>query len=442
MVKKTSFLPVGMLLACLLLVAGTTRAATYTVTNTTDCSTSGCGSLRQALMDAFNNAGADTINFASGVTGTITLANGDLIISDPSGGSLAINGPGASQLTIDGNQASRIFQVISTSSATISGLTIVNGHSAFGGGVVNMGTLTLVDSVVRGNSSDGDAGGILNLGTLTLMNSTVSGNTAGPAGLGGGILNEATLTVTNSTISGNSANDGVGGGIVSRGMLDISSSTIVNNSANGGGGGVAVFQANVKNSIIANSPSGGDCFFVLGMINASGVNYATDGTCPGFTEVTPAQLNLGALALSAPGRTETHALEMGSVAIDTVTDCTDVAGNPVTTDQRGVTRPQVAACDAGSFEVAVAVEEASPEEMLVDLRATVRSYCLRDGLTKSLVAKLNAALAALAEGDTVEAAESVQAFIDHVNDQRGKKIRDERADQLVAAATEILEALE
>ena len=170
MVKKTSFLPVGMLLACMLLGAGATRAATYTVTNTTDCSTSGCGSLRQALMDAFNNAGADTINFASGVTGTITLANGELIISDPSGGSLAINGPGASQLTIDGNQASRVFQVISTSSATVSGLTIANGHSAFGGGIYNMGTLTLVNSVVRGNSSEADAGGILNLGTLTLMN--------------------------------------------------------------------------------------------------------------------------------------------------------------------------------------------------------------------------------------------------------------------------------
>jgi hypothetical protein len=59
-----------------------------------------------------------------------------------------------------------------------------------------------------------------------------------------------------------------------------------------------------------------------------------------------------------------------------------------------------------------------------------------------LVAKINAALAALANGDTAGAAENVQGFIDHVNSQRGKKLSDDRADQLVAAAVEILEALE
>jgi hypothetical protein len=68
-----------------------------------------------------------------------------------------------------------------------------------------------------------------------------------------------------------------------------------------------------------------------------GANLDTDGSCgiTNFTQVTSAQLNLGPLALNAPGTTETLALLLGSVAINAAPDCTDVLGNPVTTDQRG-----------------------------------------------------------------------------------------------------------
>jgi len=51
-----------------------------------------------------------------------------------------------------------------------------------------------------------------------------------------------------------------------------------------------------------------------------------------------------------PGTTATHALLPGSVAIDAVTDCTELGGNSVAQDQRGVARPQGAQCDAGAFE--------------------------------------------------------------------------------------------
>ena len=43
------------------------------------------------------------------------------------------------------------------------------------------------------------------------------------------------------------------------------------------------------------------------------------------------------------------------MAIDSAPDCTDVSGSPVTTDQRGVARPDglgEAACDIGAFEFA------------------------------------------------------------------------------------------
>jgi hypothetical protein len=106
----------------------------------------------------------------------------------------------------------------------------------------------------------------------------------------------------------------------------------------------------IKNAIVANSTSGGDCFKYSGTFTALGKNFDTDGTCPGFTQVTSAQLNLGPLADNG-GPTQTHALLPGSVAIDAVTDCTLVDGTtPVTEDQRGVPRPQGAACDVGAFE--------------------------------------------------------------------------------------------
>ena len=59
------------------------------------------------------------------------------------------------------------------------------------------------------------------------------------------------------------------------------------------------------------------------------------------------------------GPTPTHALHHDSSAIDAVpvADCTDAYGNPLTIDQRGVARPQGAACDIGAYERNVLVVE-------------------------------------------------------------------------------------
>ena len=55
------------------------------------------------------------------------------------------------------------------------------------------------------------------------------------------------------------------------------------------------------------------------------------------------------------GFTATIALLAGSPAIDAIpaADCTDQNGNAITTDQRGVARPQGNGCDIGAFEVQV-----------------------------------------------------------------------------------------
>src|SRR5262249_32915767 len=70
--------------------------STFTVGNLAD---SGPGSLRQAVLDANANPGADVIAFAPEVSGTIALPGGQLGITD----ALRIDGPGADRLAVSGN---------------------------------------------------------------------------------------------------------------------------------------------------------------------------------------------------------------------------------------------------------------------------------------------------------------------------------------------------
>ncbi len=61
------------------------------------------------------------------------------------------------------------------------------------------------------------------------------------------------------------------------------------------------------------------------------------------------------------GDTRTVALLDGSPALD-VGGSTDIDGNVVSTDQRGVTRPQGEGCDIGSFELVVESSDDGEEE--------------------------------------------------------------------------------
>ena len=359
--------------------------AEFVVTNLND---SGEGSLRDAIDQANMTSGPDIITFQDELTGTILLTSGELLITDD----LTISGPGIFSINVSGNHQSRVFEINSGITVDISGLTISdssgsgilnsgalslnnvvlsgNAGGDSGGGIYNNGNLTITNSTLSGNSAINVGGGIYNIGTLTISNSTLSGNSSNVAA--GGIFNAGNLTITNATVSGNSSTDG--GGIYNIVTANISFTTVSGNSASKRGGGIfnnINATINIKNSIVANSTSGGDCYN-NGTINASGVNFTTDGTCPGFTQVTPAQLNLGPLADNG-GPTQTHALLPGSVAIDSAKDCTPLdSKDPLATDQRGIGRPQGAACDAGSFEAVPCTTKPSifcPEDFMVSTDA-------------------------------------------------------------------------
>src|SRR5262245_10903620 len=153
--------------------------ATLTVTNLLD---SGAGSLRGQIAAS---AAGDTVNFASGLTGTITLTSGELAIDH----NLTVQGPGDGTLTVSGNNAQRVFHTLRGTSVAISGLTIANGKVAdLGGGVESEGSLSLFSSTLTGNSA-GSGGGL----------SFVVNNTG-----------SASLTLSADTFTNNSATNGGG----------------------------------------------------------------------------------------------------------------------------------------------------------------------------------------------------------------------------------------
>src|SRR5262249_58470227 len=110
-----------------------TLPSTFTVLNFLD---SGPGSLRQAILDANAQPGADLIRFAPAARdGTIALASSGLSITDD----LTIDGPGANRLTVSGNDASRVFRIGSGVSVDIHDLTIAHGRADNSAGIWNAG---------------------------------------------------------------------------------------------------------------------------------------------------------------------------------------------------------------------------------------------------------------------------------------------------------------
>jgi hypothetical protein len=402
-----TYVQVLVVFAACMAVSGALHAASFLVDNLNN---GGTGTLRAAIESANVNPGFDTIDFDAGLNGTIVLSSGLPQLTDD----VEISGPGADVITVSGNSLHRPFFVSSGSTATLRGLTIANGRSSLvvsggtGGAIQNEGNLTVIDCVLSNNHAEFDGGAIRNVdGSLVVNHSTLSNNTVGESGVGAGISNagtgiveikestltanigayyggavdnEGTITIVRSTLSNNAAL--IGGASSNVGALHIRNSTISGNEATAGSGAIdnyageahvefSTLQGNFagsfgsiannasitfKNSLVVNSVAGVNCVHDAGgTFTSLGVSFATDTSCLGFTQATEGEINLGPLEDNG-GPTQTHALQVGSVALDAALDCTLIDGStPVTRDQRGQGRPVGADCDSGAFEFLPAV---------------------------------------------------------------------------------------
>ena len=277
----------------------------------------GFGSLRDTLQ-TYAQSG-DTVDFDPGLSGTINMFSGQMIVTK----NVTIHGPdaGAGVITINANQASRIFKIGTPLSVSITNLTLSNGNAASdtffpaGGAILNVGgtvtltnvnltnnraptpiidpnfpdgggavfntyfspmfpgVMTLTNCVVTGNTGNADfGGGLYNdaLGCRMTLNNTFVGNNSGTDVTGGGIYNLGTLTLTQSTVANNVTsvvhNPGVGAGIYNQGTLTLTQSTVSGNVGPSNGGGIyttgAGSRLTVTNSTVAfnkatNSDGGG-----------------------------------------------------------------------------------------------------------------------------------------------------------------------------------------
>lgn len=360
---------------CTVSIAG--YAATISVTNTND---SGPGSLRQALVNANNG---DTID-ATGISGVITLSSGELLVDK----SVTINGPGADLLAVDGNGTSRVFEIGSGETVTISDLTIKNGHDDnIGGGINNQSgaTLTIANCTVSANTTGSvgnpavQGGGIYNRGRVMIVNSTISGNSSGGiSGGGGGIFNAGSLNIISSTVNHNTATTGAGvenggkqstvmitnttlssnvasaygGACVNVGILQIASSTLSDNSAADFAGSILNNGSVQIGNTVLNRGQPANIHSFGGTVTSTGYNLSSDDGA-GFLTGPGDQVNTDPMLSPLQdngGPTFTHALLPGSPAID--------SGDPNFTpppffDQRGpgFSRVVNGRIDKGAFEV-------------------------------------------------------------------------------------------
>lgn len=315
-----------------------------------------CDSVECTLREAMAIlAPGGTIDFDTGLSGGVITLGSQLTIDRD----LTIDGSSLTpHVIISGGDSVRVFFVNNAVTAILNGLDVVHGSSTSGGGILNNGTLTIIDSVISNNSApSGGGGAIINLATLAISGSTFSGNSA----LQGGAINnqpDSTLTVINSTFFGNSTIS-YGGGIANNAALAMTNSTFSGNGANVGGGGLynaSVGTLNLINTVLADSTAGGDCVNDGAM--GTDLNNLIEDNAGCGSPVSMNDPDLGPLQDNG-GSTPTMSILYTSPAFDAGDDALCPA-----TDQRGVSRPLGSACDIGAYE-------ANPAPFVVDDSATM-----------------------------------------------------------------------
>ncbi|MFC4819866.1 choice-of-anchor Q domain-containing protein [Dokdonella ginsengisoli] len=216
----------------------------------------------------------------------------------------------------------------------------------FSGNSADWGAALMVDG---GNGTGGDGG----RADPILSRSTFSGNRARWGG-GAAYLTASALSIRQSTFAGNRATNGVAGAIqIERGQPDLDQVTFTGNAAATTAG--AIFARNTAASLRrlilwGDSGPGGEISSSGGSVTLSDSvvqgGCPANATCSGVVsadpQLGPLQDNGGAAPTLLPG--------IGGSALD-AGDPAACGAAPYDADQRGVARPQGAACDLGAVEL-------------------------------------------------------------------------------------------
>jgi len=376
-----------------------TYIGTMTLTNTIVSNNTAYSSISNSIGGGIYNFGIMTLtacivkeNSARTDTGSASgggIVNGSENSALPGTGSLTLI-----NCTVFDNTALNYGGIWNMGKLTLQSSSVVGNSATNGnaGGIFNNqnGKVTIINSKISGNTSFGGVylshgGGIYSYGgTISIENSAVSNNHSDDVGGGISTSVDATLEVSNSTISGNSCNDR-GGGISSfGGQATITNSTLSGNNSFQGGGiynyapltlNYVTFSGNsakegsnlyvvnntravteMSNSLITNGLTSSNCFCPGDWslyLTDGGYNLADDDSCyltdPSSMPLTDPLLD--PILKNNGGLTETHALMAGSDAIDAIPYGVNGCGDTITTDQRGIIRPQGDGCEIGAYEI-------------------------------------------------------------------------------------------
>src|ERR671915_521416 len=281
-----------------------------------------------ALLDSgegggmHSNSGGEVVVSGGSFTDNTARSGGGL--SNEGGGSVAITGTRFATNTAREQGGGILIQ---SGAVRMLNIDVVNnvahGAEEGGGGISYAGdkavgvgeTAALEQSRIRDNKATGPGGGIDSRGDgpLAITTTSITGNTAST---GGAVyhVGDAPLEVTRSTLSGNFAENGggvfsdgdgeahvvnttisgnragqFGGGVLVSSRVHMLNSTVASNTAasggginNGGGDLIGDGSVFLRNTIVAGSPTGGNC---AGTMTSLGGNLDSANTCR-FAELT------------------------------------------------------------------------------------------------------------------------------------------------------------
>jgi len=200
---------------------------------------SGTVTVTNSARIAIDNRGTGTVTVIGGSGVSITNAGVGAITVSGTAAMPGIRNSSTGTVTLTNSRVTGRVGVSNAGTVRLINSTVDHSTADHGGGIYNKGVLSLTDSSVDHNTASNTSavqggGGIYNDtgGTATLINSTLNGNTTGGS-IGGGVLNLGTMRLINTTIAGNNAPQG--GGIANYATLTMANTIVASNTASGGG---------------------------------------------------------------------------------------------------------------------------------------------------------------------------------------------------------------